>query len=233
MNKSDCMPTYCEGDNVYLRNVQVSDTNLIVTWKKDPFVQKMALHPGVSICAEDEMKSIKRALEADNEVYVIVVVKETDQPIGYIRVNFWEGQPGCAWLRFALGEERGKGYGKDALTCVIEHLFEEGFHRIDAEVYVSNTVCLSLLTSLGFVKEGVKREAFFDGEKYTDIAVLGLLRSDFHYGSSRDGGVIKLGSVWKGVTITDEDIKESRKELLKILDSHAAETNIKNKRNKK
>ncbi|KYK38029.1 MAG: hypothetical protein AYK18_08410 [Theionarchaea archaeon DG-70] len=225
------MSLYCEGDNVYLRNVQVSDINLIVTWKNDPFVQKMALYPDVAVCAEDEMQSIKRALETDNELYVIVVVKETDQPIGYIRVNFWEGQPGCAWLRFALGE-RGKGYGKDAITCVIEHLFEEGFHRIDAEVYAFNTICLSLLTSLGFVKEGVKREAFFDGEKYTDIVVLGLLRSDFRYRSLKDGGVKRLGGTWKGVTITDEDIKESRKELLKILDSHAAENN-KNKRNKK
>lgn len=43
------MSVYCEGDNVYLRHVQVSDVPLIVTWKKDPFVQEMAKFKSVKI----------------------------------------------------------------------------------------------------------------------------------------------------------------------------------------
>jgi len=170
---------FCKGERVYLRPAHLSDVPLIVTWKKGPLVQKMALYPGCEISAEREKESVKKASKADDELYLIVVIKRTDQPIGYVRLNFWEGQPGCAWLRFALGEERGKGYGKDAVACLMEHLFEQGLHRVDAEVYSFNTICLSLLASLGFVKEGVKREAFFDGKEYVDIVVFGLLRSDF------------------------------------------------------
>lgn len=172
------MSLYCEGDIVYVRPVQMDDVPSIVTWKKDPVVQRMALYPGADITIKAQEKDVKRALSSDNEEYLIVVVKKTGKSIGYIRMNFWEGQPGCAWLRFALGEERGKGYGKDAVHCLINHLFKEGMHRIDAEVYGFNTVCLGLLTSLGFVKEGVKRKAFFDGETYVDIVVFGLLEED-------------------------------------------------------
>lgn len=32
--------------------------------------------------------------------------------------------------------------------------------------------------------------------------------------------VIQLGGIWKGIIITDEDIKESRKELLRILEEN-------------
>lgn len=174
------MSRYCEGDKVYLRQVQLSDAPLLVKWKKDPYIQKVTLYPGAEVSAESQEEDIKRAVKADDELYLIVVVKETDHPIGYVRVNFWEGQPGCVWLRYALGEKRGKGYGKDALKCFIRHLFNEGVHRFDTEVYEFNTVTLAFLERLGFIREGVKRKAFFDGEKYVDIVVFGLLKEDFN-----------------------------------------------------
>jgi len=161
------MSTYCEGDKVYLRQVQLSDAPLLVKWKKDPYIQKVTLYPGAEVSVESQKEDIKRAVKADDELYLIVVVKETDNPIGYVRVNFWE-------------EERGKGYGKDALKCFIRHLFNEGVHRFDTEVYEFNIVTLAFLERLGFVREGVKRKAFFDGEKYVDIVVFGLLKEDFN-----------------------------------------------------
>jgi ribosomal-protein-alanine N-acetyltransferase len=172
------MSVYCRGDKVYLRPVQLSDVPLIVKWKKDPYIQRMTLYPGVEITAESQEQDIRRAVEAD-ELYMIIVIKKTDTPIGYMRVNSWQGQPGCVWLRYALGEERGKGYGTDALKCFIRRLFDEGVHRFDTEIYAFNTVALAFLGKLGFIKEGVKRKAFFDGEKYVDLVVLGLLKEDF------------------------------------------------------
>lgn len=170
---------YCEGERVYLRPVHMDDVSLIVKWKKDPYIQKMTLYPGAPVTGENQEHDIERALKADDELYLIIVVKETDKPIGYVRANFWEGQSDSVWLRYALGEERGKGYGKDALTCFIRRLFDEGVHRFDTEVYEFNTVTLAFLEKLGFVKEGVKRKAFFDGETHVDIVVFGLLKEDF------------------------------------------------------
>ena len=170
---------YCEGERVYLRSVHMDDVSLIVKWKKDPYIQKMTLYPGAPVARESQEHDIERALKADDELYLIIVVKETDKPIGYVRANFWEGQSDSVWLRYALGEERGKGYGKDALTCFIKRLFDEGVHRFDTEVYEFNTVTLAFLEKLGFVKEGVKRKAFFDGETHVDVVVFGLLKEDF------------------------------------------------------
>ncbi|MGD2250853.1 MAG: GNAT family protein [Candidatus Methanofastidiosia archaeon] len=173
------MEYICEGKTVYLRPVKLKDAPLLVKWKKDPYIQKMTLYPHAKITIETQTHDIKRALKSDKELYLIVVIKKTDVPIGYVRVNFFEGQTDCAWLRYALGEERGKGYGKDALQCFIRYLFNKGVHRLDTEMYAFNTVAASCLESLGFVKEGVKRKAFFDGKKYVDLIVYGLLKEDF------------------------------------------------------
>ena len=58
-------------------------------------------------------------------------------------------------------------------------MFSKNLHRIDAEVYEFNKRSIKLLRYLGFKIEGLKREAHFDGKKYHNIVVLGLLKKDF------------------------------------------------------
>ncbi|MCD4733298.1 GNAT family N-acetyltransferase, partial [bacterium] len=103
---------------------------------------------------------------------------ETDQPLGYIRLNWWHGRE-IAWLRYAMGERRGEGLCSEALTALLERLFSESLHRIEGEVYACNEPSIRLLKQLGFMREGVKRQAHFDGEEYIDIYAYGLLRADF------------------------------------------------------
>jgi ribosomal-protein-alanine N-acetyltransferase len=139
----------------------------------------MALNPCINISGEEEKKNINKAIKSNRESYLIIIEKKNNSPIGYIRINWLDKSYHFGWLRFALGEERGKGYSKDALQCLLIYLFKKGMHRIDAEVYEFNKISLSLLTNLGFKKEGIKRKAHFDGKNYHDIVILGLLKEDF------------------------------------------------------
>jgi len=169
----------CESDRIYLRKVRILDVPVIVKWKKDPFVRRMALGSDIKISIKNQKIDVKRALKSKSELYFIIVLKEINKAIGYIRINWFGGAHHFAWLRFALGEERGKGYAKEALRCFLDFLFKKGTHRVDAEVYEFNKVSLCLLKSLGFKKEGLKREAHFAGKRFADVAVLGLLKNDF------------------------------------------------------
>lgn len=167
------------GERVYLRPVELSDATLIARWKRDQLVRRMALGPDVEVSCENQEADIRRAVESDAELYLVIVVITAEQPIGYVRVNWMDKDRRFAWLRFALGAERGKGYAKDALRCLLTHLFEGGVHRVDAEVYEFNQRSLGLLQSLGFTWEGAKREAHWDGKRYWEIIVMGLLESDY------------------------------------------------------
>jgi RimJ/RimL family protein N-acetyltransferase len=109
---------FCEGQEVYLRGVRLSDIPLIVQWKNDPLVHRMALGPDVVATTYSERRDIKRALKSDAEVYLIIDLKESGQPVGYVRINWMDASHRFAWLRFTMGEERGKGYCKDALRSV-------------------------------------------------------------------------------------------------------------------
>ena len=137
----------------------------------------MALDEDTVTTVGKEREGIVRAKESENELYLVILLKKTNRSIGYIRINWMDAKKRFAWLRFALGAERGRGYARQALSLLLGHLFSIGCHRVEAEVYDFNTRSLGLLEGLGFTREGVKRDAHYDSDGYHDVVVLGLLKS--------------------------------------------------------
>ena len=129
------------------------------------------------ITPEREARDIQNSLERGH-VYCLIIVRGADKPIGYVRADWMDDTRRFAWLRFGLGEERGKGYSKEALGCFVGELIRQGAHRIDAEVYEFNQVSRHVLESVGFVHEGTRREAHFQESRFWDVLMYGLLSSD-------------------------------------------------------
>lgn len=171
--------TICEGKLVLLRPVEAADAERVTAWKRDPLVKRMALGASSEADLSGQQQDIESACGSDDEVYAIVVVAETDRPVGYVRINWMDELHTRAWLRFAMGQERRRGYMRDALRAFLGHLIGDGVHRVDAEAYAFNDASIRLLEGLGFLAEGRKREAHWTGEDYTDVIAFGLLAGDF------------------------------------------------------
>lgn len=172
------MDIFCESERTYLRKIRISDAEKVACWKDDPLVRKMSVGMDIEITVENQERDIKRSIESPREQYWIIIAKDTGRAIGYIRINWMDGSERFAWLRFGLGEERGKGYAREALAAFVRKLFLGQTHRIDAEVYEFNSRSIRLLESIGFKQEGIRREAYFDGGEYTNVIVFGLLAQD-------------------------------------------------------
>jgi RimJ/RimL family protein N-acetyltransferase len=75
---------------------------------------------------------------------------------------------------------RRKGLGKAAMRNLLSYAFLTlDLHRVEAEIYEYNEQSAILAEKLGFVKEGVLREAKFYSGKYYDILRYGLLKKEF------------------------------------------------------
>jgi RimJ/RimL family protein N-acetyltransferase len=73
----------------------------------------------------------------------------------------------------------GRGYGTEATAAVVEHAFTAlGVHRIELEVFAFNPRAQRVYEKVGFVVEGVRRDALrWDGE-WVDVVVMAMLETD-------------------------------------------------------
>jgi len=115
----------------------------------------MALDYDFQVLENDQEEDIRYYLKHNDSDYQIILLNQNKE-IGYIRIDWMDKRKTKAWLRFSLGEERGKGYGKKAIREYLKILINNGCIRVEAEVYSSNKPSQTVLESLGFKKEGCK-----------------------------------------------------------------------------
>lgn len=77
-------------------------------------------------------------------------------------------------------QDRGKGYGTDALNVLLRYIFQEmNLNRVGLEVYSYNTRARRSYEKLGFVLEGTIREGLLRDGAYHDILQMGILRREW------------------------------------------------------
>ncbi|HEX2944155.1 MAG TPA: GNAT family protein [Rhodopila sp.] len=77
-------------------------------------------------------------------------------------------------------EWQGRGLMREALACVLDWGFANmGLHRVEAQIHPQNAPSLKLAASLGFVPEGLLREAGYWAGRHHDLLQYSLLRHEF------------------------------------------------------
>jgi len=74
---------------------------------------------------------------------------------------------------------RGRRLADEAARLLQRHLiFERGYHRLQLEVYGFNERAKRHAERAGFVREGVKRNAYRRGDKWVDGVLYAVIRED-------------------------------------------------------
>jgi RimJ/RimL family protein N-acetyltransferase len=74
---------------------------------------------------------------------------------------------------------RGRRVGDEAARLFQRHLLDDlGFHRLQLEVYGFNERALRHAERSGFVREGVRRKAYWRNEEWVDGVLYGLVAED-------------------------------------------------------
>ena len=107
---------------------------------------------------------------------------DTDEHIGHIELNDIDLQNNSAKIcRVLIGNEYiGKGYGKEIVKAIIKLGFEDlQFHRIDLRVFDFNTSAVKCYESVGFVHEGILREARKVDNEYWNLLQMSILKKEY------------------------------------------------------
>lgn len=111
--------------------------------------------------------------------------EEADDMIGEIVINDIDPATRSANVRLqSLPQYRGRGYGREAISLVLGFVFAPapqglGLHRLSLDVLSINPRARMLYESLGFVQEGVLRDAALDGDQFCDVIMMSLLDHEY------------------------------------------------------
>jgi RimJ/RimL family protein N-acetyltransferase len=73
---------------------------------------------------------------------------------------------------------RGRRLADEAAKLFQQQLFELGFHRLQLEIYGFNERAIAHAERAGFVREGVRRRAYWRHDAWVDGVLYGLVRED-------------------------------------------------------
>ncbi|MDQ1720903.1 MAG: hypothetical protein QOI26_637 [Pseudonocardiales bacterium] len=93
---------------------------------------------------------------------------------------------GTAEVGIGIGDRayQGRGYGREALRLLVDYGFRmQNFRKLWLNVHGSNERAIRSYRAVGFVEEGRMREQAWSGDRYEDVVLMALFRSDFHTGS--------------------------------------------------
>lgn len=167
-------------ERLYLKLLSMNELNgNYISWLNDKEVCKYNSHGEVEYTKEMAASFIK-ALENDKtkEVYA-VYLRETNVHIGNISIQQIDAKNKNAEIAFLFGEKEywGRGYAKEASEILIRRAFKDlSLHRLYFGTNVDNIAMQKLGERLGFVKEGVLKDAQLKNEKFNDIVIYGKIR---------------------------------------------------------
>jgi RimJ/RimL family protein N-acetyltransferase len=171
------------------------DAEIESKWTHDSdFMRMMEVAPARPLSAalvKKQYEKLEKQMDEDKNLYYFTIrAREDDHLIGRAAVQWIEWANGNGFLRLGIGsaEDRGKGYGTQALRMLLRFAFAElNLFRVSAIVPEYNVPAIAVLKKFGFVQEVCRRKSLERDGRRWDLYVFGLLRDEWLY--NPDGNV--------------------------------------------
>jgi len=163
------------------------DPEIESKWTHDSeFMRMMETAPARPMSAaiiKKQYEKLEKQIDENKNLYHFMIrAKADDRLIGTAAVQRVEWANGNAFLRLGIGaaEDRGKGYGSQALRMLLRFAFAElNLFRVSAVVPEYNETAIALLEKFGFMQEVCRRKALERDGRRWDLYVFGLLKDEW------------------------------------------------------
>ncbi|WP_433932401.1 GNAT family N-acetyltransferase [Sorangium cellulosum] len=167
-----------------LRAMEPADVERLFRIRSDPQVTRYTGRaPDSSIAdTEQNLAVVSAGIRENTSIYWGITLKEGGELIG--NGGFWRWNKPHRWAEIGYGllpAFWGQGIMTEALRAMLPFGFASmDLHRVEAQLDPENRASARVLERLGFTREGQHRQNWYYDERFTDTAVYGLLRGEFH-----------------------------------------------------
>ena len=167
------------GERVVLRPFIADDIPVMQALLDDPELRLLTGSADLTFGDVTEWYATRN--EQTDRLDLAVTDRQTGECVGEAVLNEWSPANLSCSFRIAIGPAgRGRGLGTEAVRLIVGYGFEQlGLHRISLEVYAFNPRARHVYEKIGFVEEGVLRDALRHNGEWVDAAVMSILASDW------------------------------------------------------
>ena len=171
-----------ETGRLILRKARIEDAQpMFQNWANDAGVTKYLTWPphGNIEVTKSVLASWISGYERDDYYQWIIVLKETDTPIGSIMAGI-AGRAQSAHIGYCIGKGWWhQGIMSEALKAVMDYLFDEvGFHRVESMHDPRNPNSGAVMRKCGMQYEGTLRQADRNNQGICDTCYYAMLAED-------------------------------------------------------
>lgn len=170
--------------DIKLSPIDEVDVDLLKKWQNDVNLDYQIMgfrFPVQKKAVEDWLEGVRKGNGVNRVVYGIYVDSDATgmvslHDIDYINRNSMFG------IYVAEKMNNNKGVGTKATRLILDFAFNGmGLNRVGLEVLETNMNAIHLYEKVGFVKEGVKRSAFYTDGDFIDVNIMSILKSEFNF----------------------------------------------------
>jgi RimJ/RimL family protein N-acetyltransferase len=130
-----------------------------------------------------QYEKLEKQMEEEKNIYYFAIrAREDDHLVGRAVIQWIEWANGGGFIRLGIGaaEDRGKGYGTQALRMLLRFAFAElNLFRVTALVPEYNEAAIAILKKFGFTREVSRRKSLERDGRRWDLYIFGLLRDEW------------------------------------------------------
>jgi|SRR6218665_454251 len=169
------------GENIYLRALEPEDLEFVYAVENDETIWEISntITPYSKFLIRQYLENAHQDIYEAKQLRLAICKKESSEAIGLIDLFDFDAKNKRAGVGIIIQNEtnRNSGFGKEALGLVINYAFEHlQLHQLFANIGTENKASLSLFTTFGFEKIGVKKDWNFTGTTFYDEAVFQLIK---------------------------------------------------------
>ncbi|NIZ00147.1 GNAT family N-acetyltransferase [Thalassospira lucentensis] len=163
-------------ENLVIRQMEHRDIENARLLHNHPSVLKFLTD--VRLISEAEQENWFKAVSTSKSARRLVVEEDTGAFVGVFRLDAIDLQNRNAMVGLDITpEKRGLGYATITFEAMFNYLFGAmGLHRLSLVTMVNNTVAVNLYKKLGFVEEGLHKEAIYRDGSFVDLRAFALVK---------------------------------------------------------
>ncbi|MFG2683334.1 GNAT family N-acetyltransferase [Streptomyces sp. NPDC048392] len=165
------------GETAVLRPFTAADADVMWEIVNDPEVRHFTGPPGRALTPEVLRDWYGSRGTRPDRLDLAVTDPADGEVLGEVVLHDWEPENRSCTFRTLIGARgRGRGVGTGAARLIVGHGFEElGLHRIQLDAYGYNHRALRVYEKVGFVTEGLRREAEWRDGAWVDEVLMAVL----------------------------------------------------------